>query len=238
MFKLCAKDFRACRWWWLLVLVVFILNISLNAAHNFLFMIATLALALGCLVLTLVQEFISKTEVLYGSLPLTRRTIVGGRYLLAAFLAVGAVVVTSTYVLFLKSVVRLEPMSLGLGRLLSVEGLAGFALVAAFLVTFYLPLFHRFGLAKSAVVFSLTVTALAAGLFGLARLPVLKKVIDRLPARPGSAGDPGLAIVSAIGQAREALGTPVFLVLSVVIIALLTAVSVRLSIRYYERVDL
>jgi hypothetical protein len=128
---MCLKDFLAGRWWWLLILAVCGLNLVMNAGHNLFLMVITAVLVMTCLFLTFLQDYVNKTEALYASLPLTRATIVAGRYLLMAFLAAGGLLFALSSVLVLKSGFHLRPLDLDPRLWASLDGLIGYGLAMA-----------------------------------------------------------------------------------------------------------
>lgn len=235
MLKLCAKDFLAGRWWWLLALIVYGLNLTMNTAHDLFVMVATAVLVIACLILTLVQDYVSKTEALYGSLPLTRATIVGGRYLLMAFLSAGGYLVALACAFFLKSMLPLQPMTLDPRPWVSVDGLTGYVLAMAAFAALYLPLYYRFGLGKSTVAFTLVILAMVVSVLTFKPLAALKSVLSRGFEPPGRAGDAASRIVGAIAGIRQALGTPAFLAAAIILVVLILTISIRLSVRVYEK---
>ncbi|MDH4272253.1 MAG: ABC-2 transporter permease, partial [Candidatus Aminicenantes bacterium] len=89
MLKLCYKDYLASRWLWLSVAVLFILYIIQPLGQTIIMMMLGSLAVYAVLAVTLIFEDQSRTEVLYASLPLKRRTIVRGRYLLAGIIVLG-----------------------------------------------------------------------------------------------------------------------------------------------------
>ncbi|OGD27681.1 MAG: hypothetical protein A2Y56_03175 [Candidatus Aminicenantes bacterium RBG_13_63_10] len=238
MFKLCRKDFLACRWWWLLVLAVYGLNWMFAFRQSLGVMFLTLLLAGGCLAVTFYQDHLHKTEVLYGSLPLTRGRIVRGRYLLTGFLSAGALVVAFAYGSLLRSVFGIDDLRLSLSALGSMEGLTGYALAVAFLAALYFPLHYRLGAGKAVLAFFLSLLVLAVAVPGLGQLGLIPAPLARFVSSPGFLKDIGLGIIGMIGRVSLALGTPLFLAAAVGLASIVLAVSIRLATRFYEKTDL
>ncbi len=238
MFKLCAKDFLACRWWWLLALALFGLNWMFAFRQSLGIMLLTILLVGGCLAITFYQDQLSKTEILYGSLPVTRATLVRGRYLLAGLLSLGAVAVSFVYGTFLMAVFGLSDLQVSLKALGSVEGLSGYAVILAFLTSLYFPLRYRFGAGKAVFAFFLCLLVLAVVVPGLGEIGLIPASLARRVTAPDFLKDIGLGIVGLLGQLRRALGTAPFLAASAGLASIMIAVSIRLSIRSYQKADL
>jgi hypothetical protein len=232
MLKLCLKDFRASRRWWLLFLAAYCLNWAYPLEQNIGFMAFTLALAAACLATTMYQDYLTQTEILYGSLPLTRAQIVRGRYLLAGLLALGAGAFGFGYGLCLQSGLRFRLVHLDFGALGSLEGLTGYVLTVAFLTGLYFPFYYRLGTGRGSFAFLLVLLASAAGLAGLFGSGLMGDLFA------GSGKDTGLRILSALARIREGLGTIPFAALGLGLAVLITGFSLRLSIRFYSRSDL
>ena len=238
MLKLCYKDFLACRWWWLLVLAFYGLNWMFALRQSLGIMLLTLLLVGGCLAVTFYQEQLHKTEVLYGSLPLTRARVVRGRYLLAGILALGSLAVSFAYGSFLQAVFGIDDLRLSLSALGSMEGLTGYALTLAFLTSLYFPLHYRLGAGKAVLAFFLCLLALAVAVPGLAELGLMPGPLARRVTAPDFLKDIGLELVGLLDQVRRALGTAPFLAASAGLASIMIAVSIRLSIRLYQKADL
>jgi len=238
MLKLCYKDFLAGRWLWLLALALFGLNWMFAFRQSLGIMLLTLLLVGGCLAITFFQDQLNKTEVLYGSLPLTRAAIVRGRYLLAGLLSLAALVVSFAYGAFLKAVFGLGDLRISLKALGSVEGLAGYALILAFLTSLYFPLHYRFGAGRAVLLFFLCLLILAVAVPGLGELQLIPASLARRVAAPDFLKDIGLSLVGLLGQIREALGTAVFLASAAGLASTMIAASIRLSIQTYQKTDL
>jgi len=238
MLKLCRKDFLACRWWWMLALALFGLNWMFALRQSLGIMLLTILLVGGCLAITFYQDQLNKTEVLYASLPLTRAALVRGRYLLAGLLSLGAAAVSFVYGTFLMAVFGLSDLQVSLKALASVDGLVGYALALAFLTSLYFPLHYRLGAGKAVLAFFLCLLALAVAVPGLGELGLMPAPLARFVSSPGFLKDIGLRIIGMTGQVSLALGTPLFLAAAVGLASIMIAVSVRLSIRLYQKADL
>jgi hypothetical protein len=238
MIKLCAKDFLAGRWWWLLALVFYGLNIAMNTGHALFFMVATPALVATCLILTLVQDYVNKTEALYVSLPLTRATIVAGRYGLAAFLTAGGFLIALGSAFVLKSALSLQSMNFSPRPWASIDGLTGYVLAMASFAALYLPLYYRLGLGRSTAAFGLIMLAVAVGILTLKPMAALRRMLGRGLESPEPSGDAAFSIVGAVGHVRQAMGTPAFLAAAAIAVALMLVASFRLSVKFYEKNDL
>lgn len=153
MLKLCYKDYLASRWLWLSAVILYFLYIVEPMGQSVMVMVFGAMYIFGSLAITLIWEEQNRTEALYASLPLTRRQIVSGRYLLVGFIVLaGAAVIFGTVVLGL-ALLRAPAYQSALGPLLSAEAGVGYFFTAVVLLTGFLPLYYRLGLAKGGLVF-------------------------------------------------------------------------------------
>jgi hypothetical protein len=235
MFKLCYKDYLASRWLWLSAAILYLLYILQPLGQSLMVMAFGAMAIFGALSITLIWEEQNRTEALYASLPLTRRQIVSGRYLLAGLLALaGAALIFGTAVPAL-ALLRAPAYQSALGPLLSVEAAVGYLFIAGFLVAGFLPLYYRFGLAKGNLAFLSGLVALGLGAAGIERLA--SRTLKIIPPlfTPDFLKDPGRGAVDLLRSFREALGFPLFIVLTLIVMTALVLVSLRLSIRTYEK---
>jgi ABC-2 type transport system permease protein len=237
MLKLCAKDFIASRWLWLLVIAADILYIPFPLQQNLGLMVGALALVLGCIIATLFLEDRLKTETLYSSLPLKRSTMVLSRYLLTGFLTLGCGVFVFGYGYFLSSVVKLRFVQIDFQSLLTAEGVAGFIVFTAFIAALFYPFYFRLGLGRGSFIFAAVLLALGIIFTGLERLAAHVFRFTRPLFTEEFLKDPGLGIVRALGGIENSLGQPLFISSALILIAGMLFLSIRLSIRFYEKRD-
>lgn len=238
MLKLCFKDFLACRWWWLLLVVFYGFSWMFPFRQNLGFMLYTLTLAACGLAITLSQDYMNKTEILYASLPLTRAEIVGGRYLLTGFLGLAAGLYAFALASLLNSVFHFRWTKLDLGALTSPEGLTGFALALILLASLYFPFYYRFGVGRANFAFLLSLLAAALLISGLGRLHILPSSLVLRVRSPEFAKDIGAGIIGLLGQVRRQWGTPLFVAAAGGLASIILAVSIRLSIRFYKKAEI
>lgn len=239
MLKLCLKDFRACRWLWLLAVLIFILSAASPIGWmGLMYMLMGALLVFGCLQITEFVEAKNKTEVLFVSLPLKRSTIVSGRYLLAGFLVLaGGAAVFGTLI----PVSRLVPSSqlrMNPGLMLSIEGVAGYVFFVSVIVAFYLPFSFGFGPTRGNFWFVIALMAFSAIIFGAERrLPAaLRNRIESLVLSPDQ--DIVGAFIRQIASLRKNLGGGVFILAALAATAAAAGISLALSIRLYEKREL
>jgi hypothetical protein len=235
MLKLCIKDFVASRWLWLLVITSDILCFTFSSQQNLLFMISGIGLVLVCVFITLFLEDRYKTEVFYASLPLKRSTIASARYVLVGLLAFVCGVWTFFYGYFLNSVVKLRFFKIDLDSLYSVEGVAGNLFMTALLAALFFPFYFRHGLSRGSFVFAIVCLALGSLLIGIERLAADVFHLIRPLLTSEFLKDPGLGIIGAIGGIKARLGVPLFVGALLILMAGMLLVSIRLSIRFYEK---
>ena len=236
MLKLCFKDYLAGRWFWLLTLLLYLV-FGLQASHlrSGLILLLSPVFFLAWLAISDVIDEKHKTAALYASLPLTRATIVRGRYLLAGILALAGAACAF-------GLIGLAGLVRGIGapdaiwhRLLSIEGFAGLVLVSNILAALYLPFSFAFGPGKAAIVFPAVLAAGAAVLFGLERL--VTKTLHLAPPlfTPGLWRDPGGRIAGLFDAAGRMSGGFGPLLFALAVSAGILACSAATSVRAYRR---
>jgi hypothetical protein len=237
MLKLCFKDYLAGRWLWLATLALFLIFAAQAASFRsgFLLLLGP-ALVLGCLAISDILDDKNGAARLYASLPLTRRTIVRGRYLLAGGLALSVAACTF-------GMIGLAPLLPPIGkpdalwpRLLSLEGLAGFLVASIILFSLYLPVVFAFGPGKTVIVLPAVLAAAAAAAFGLERLAAAVFGFSPVFFAPGFWRDPAGRAAEILAAARSggivALGTALVLTVAAL------AGSLALATRAFERREL
>ena len=235
MLRLCYKDCLACRWLWLSIAALYLLYIVQPLGQSVMVMAFGVMSVFGALSVNLIWEDQYRTEALYAGLPLTRRRIVGGRYLLAGFIGLaGAALIFGSAFLALFAL-RAPAYQSALKPLLSVEAATGYVVVAGFLAAGFLPLYYRFGLAKGNLVFLCGLAAMGLAIAGLERLA--SRTLKIIPPlfTPGFFKDPGTGSTGLVRSAVEALGLPLFIALFLIVLSALIFASFRLSVRTYEK---
>ncbi len=228
MFRLCRKDWIAGRWAWLGFLVMFELYVSQPGMMGFFFPLLGAGLVLGSLFVTFALDDRGGADALYGSLPLKRSTVVGGRYLLAGLLtATGAAIVFGTLPL-LDALTKARHELPAATFLLSPEGVVGFVLSVAPPMLIFLPLAFGYGFGRGTIRF-----VIVAGVFGLMATVVAGPRMARV-----LSGNPVREAVRVLGTIRGSLGTPLFIAAAVLVTAGLTTISLALSLKAYERREL
>jgi len=235
MLKLCGKDFMAGRWWWLLFMASYVLYFTFPLMQSLGLMVGAVALITACVFVTLFLEDRFKTEVFYASLPIRRSSIVLARYVLTAFLSLACLVFVFFYGYLLISVVKLRWIAIDLGSLLSLDGLTGYVVFITFLAALYFPFYFRHGLARGSFIFAAVLLGLVIVLAGAERLTTNVLHLTETLFVPEFLKDPGLGIIRTIGTVRDSLGLPLFVGAGFLLMAGMLVISVRLSVRFYER---
>jgi hypothetical protein len=235
MLKLCAKDFVACRWWWLLVIAVFLLYWTFPFRSSLALMLGAVVLTSGWIAVALTLEDRYRTEAFYCSLPLRRSTIVLGRYVLAGILAPAGGILVFLYAHLLNSVTLFGPTKIALAPFLTVEGVTTFVLFMAVLVSLYLPFYFRYGLGRGTLAFAAAVLVLAAGIAGLGRLAVALFNLRSPLFTAEFLKDPGLGMLRTFAAVKETLSLPAFLAAVLALLMGAVLLSVTLSVRFYQK---
>ncbi len=238
MLKLCYKDYLASRWLWLSVAVLFILYIIQPMGQTMIIMTLAALSVYATLSVTLIYEDQNRTETLYASLPLQRRTIVRGRYLLAGLIIIGGAAVVFGSAALTLALFKTPAYEKALSPLLSVDGIGGFLFTAVFILAVYLPLYYRFGLGRGNVIYLGVLFGLLFVAAGLERIAsgALRIIPPLFTA--GFLKEPGRGMIDLVGSAREELGPFLFCLFGLGLSALLAMLSLRVSIRFYERKEL
>lgn len=238
MFKLCYKDYLASRWLWLSVAVLFILYIIQPMGQILIVMTLGALSVYAALSVTLIYEEQNRTETLYASLPLDRKTTVRGRYLLSGLIALGGAAVVFGSAALILALFKGPAYDKALSPLLSLNGVAGFILAAVLLLAVFLPLYYRFGLGRGNIAYLGVLSGLLLALAGLER--IASGTLRIIPPLLTSdfLKDPGRGTLGLIASARGALGLPLFIACALVILSFLAAVSLRISTRLYEGKEL
>jgi len=235
MLKTCRKDYLAVRWFWLGSAVLYLLYVIQPLASSLLLMAFGMMLVLADLMIPLFIEDKDKTEILFASLPTSRKDIVRGRHLMAGFLLAGGVLLIFGSAAGIKKIFSAPSYQKSLSPLLTVEGVAGFLIAAGLLTASYLPLYHRLGLGRGNMVFFMGGLALLGAAAGLERLA--SKTLNLIPPlfTADFLKDPGQGLIGRIGAARTEMGTPLFVAATAALLAALFWISARLSTRFYRR---
>jgi len=239
MFKLVRKDLRMTRIFWLPAIFsywVFLLTFHEYAwAELFIGITLTAAMAGSFLYI----DEMSRTDPLFGALPLSRRDIVWGRYLTTA------VIVGISLILFFGGTASIRTilgdMAANLDGLLTVR--AGLAIAASvfFLMSLFFPMYFKLGLGKASIRLVILLLGTLIVLSGLAQLFSI-----RIPGAPpeGDESAPGIflsipMLLQALARRAEAaLGEPLLALLTVALCASVVYLSLCLSVRFFSQRDL
>jgi hypothetical protein len=235
MLRLCYKDYLAGRWLWLSIAILYVLYIIQPMGQSILIMVFGLLAVYGVLAINLIFEDQNRTEILYASLPLKRRTIVRGRYLLAGFIVLGGAAVIFGSAALTLALLKASAYDKALSPLLSREGIAGFLFAAVLFLAVFLPLYYRFGLGKANIILMGGLFLLVLAVAGLERFA--SGTLGLIPPQFGGGflRDPGRGMINLVGSAMEVLRPPVFISLALGFSALLVWLSLRVSTGIYER---
>jgi hypothetical protein len=238
MLKLCYKDYLAGRWLWLTVAVLFILYIIQPMGQTTIIMTLGVLAVYAALSVSMIFEDQGRTETLYASLPLKRRTIVRGRYLLAGLIVVGGAAVVFGSAALTLALLKAPAYEKALLPVLSVDGMTGFLFVSAFLLAVFMPLYYRFGLGKGNVIYVGGLVAFLVIMTGLERLASRTLHLIGPVFTADFLRDPARGLLGLIGSTREALGPTLFICCILGVLTVLVATSLRLSTSFYDKKEL
>ena len=235
MLKLCVKDWIACwRLWPALLFLLLLSTVWLFSAS--IALLTGAILVVGWLGISAGLEEKNGTEVLSASLPLTRAAIVRGRYLLAGLMIPAATVFILGGIPLIR-LLRPPRIPSTAVRLLTLEGVAAFLVIAAAAAAYALPLYFRLGFGRAAAAFGISLPLIAVAAVGLGKLAAAWGWIRAIPTR-SFLRDPALLVLGELARWKTAVGTLVFAVLGTALPAVILWISMRLSILAYRKRDL
>ena len=219
MRALALKDLRVLRpWWWLIVPghMLFGAN-GIVSPQSFFAMNVTLAWAFT--VILLLIEWTQDADRFLGSLPVSREDVVRARYAQVLGAAFGATILYVLYgrVLFVFATERLLERWPGTPGWESVDGLLTFFLTVWLVSVAFLPFHFRWGLGKGSWLFLVCMAAMVVGATALVRW---------------------ISLSWTLTAVSEVAGTAVTLIVALALGAVLGWLSLRVSIRFYDRRDL
>lgn len=226
MLKLVGKDLLAARW--ILLCGAAVLSLySLQPFFSAGFILAAGgALALAGQATVFFLEDRNKTEILYLSLPVSRASIVGARYLLGAVLLAAGGAMVFGIIGWAGALMHVPRPAGGFPGLLSIEAAALFFPLTAFFLSLYLPFYHRFSFGRGTLLF--TAAGVLCAALGAAGLKAA--LSDAFASGGGEA-----VIFGAVRVLRLSLGTPLFVLAAAAAVFIPFLVSLFLSTRFYAR---
>lgn len=209
------------------VLAVFVLAALQTLPSDEAFFILGVAFAGTLSIYVPVIEWFQETDPMLHSLPVRRGTVVLARYLMAiAAGGVAGVAWTTTGRLLLPI---LDAGRTAPGMWMTLDGALTFLVAVGLLVSFFLPLYFRFGMGKGALAFlgmSVGLLALGYGTAGLAGGPARPHTVGLLP--------PSTLIQARVAALMGSLGPAGTLTVLLVGIAAIYGASLKLSQRWFE----
>jgi hypothetical protein len=183
------------------------------------FFAMNVALAWAFTVILLAIDWTQDADRFVGSLPVSREDVVRARYGEVLGAAVGATILYMLYgrVLFVFATQRLLERWPGARGWETAEGLLAFFLTVWLVSIVFLPFLFRWGLGKGSWLFLVCMAPVIVGTAALAR---------------------GLSVSWTLTAVSEVAGTPVTVIVALCLGAVLGGLSLRVSIRFYDRRDL
>ena len=179
-----------------------------------------------------------QADPLFAALPVTRRSLVAGRYLAWGVVTAAGLALFLAYTALLHA--GFSERAARLDSLVSFEGAAAFLVGTALAGLVFLPFNFRFGLWRgvwlfTAAGFGLSVVALNVA----ARLaPADVCPLAPAPSLPGIAGSTGRGLRVLAWAIDRFMGRPAVVAAAAVVLTLLAALSYRLSVVFYRNRDL
>jgi len=171
-----------------------------------------------------------KAHAVFCSLPLSRRSVVWGRYFSSfAIVLIGAALCYG-YGRLLNAVT--EPVGVVDGVVMLNRGMPVLLGASLLLLSVFLPFYFRFGILRGAVFFGLAALAGAVVFVGIR---ALSQPLDAAIRRVGGVWE---GLLAGLAAARNGLGPAAFLAAAVAVAAGLATLSIFLSVRYYRKREL
>ncbi len=195
------------------------------------FFLITMVFSLMLALATNIVDDKSGVDAFFCCLPLSRSTLVRGRYL-SSLLAIAAG--TVTYVVYGAVLDRLL-VDGDLASNLSWAEMVTFLSVPVLLVSLFYPIYYRLGFDSGAIVLVMILTILLLG------------VTDLLGLLGGSTGgaagvsewrDPVVTLIGKVGEVSRTVGESLFPILAMLSLGALVGCSMGLSIRLFRQRDL
>lgn len=219
MRALVLKDLRVLRPWWWLIVPGHMLFGANGIFSPQAFFAVNVALAWAFTLILLIIEWTQDADRFLGSLPVSREDMVRARYAEVLGAAVGATILYAVYgrVLLVFATERLLERWPGAPGWESGEGLLAFFLTVWLVTIVFLPFHLRWGLGKASWLFLVCMAPVVVGAAALVRW---------------------LSLSWTLTAVSEVTGTAVTLILALALGAVLGWLSLRVSVRFYDRRDL
>ncbi|MBN2198370.1 MAG: ABC-2 transporter permease [Candidatus Aminicenantes bacterium] len=239
MFRLIVKDFKVAGIFWLPALILYLLSISTFVQVNLVYLLVNMVIAFILVLAVPIVEDTQRLEPFLCSLPLKRRQVVGARYLSAGMILLASLAIMETAAPLFSAVFEIEGARPGI--LLSPAGALSFLLPMIVFLSLFLPLYFRLGLGKALSILPIVILALSAFFGAVIRLAAwlihepwtaifpLDAEIGVVPYKP---------FLPLASRLTNSLGTPAGWALILLAGGVIVALSLRVSIRCYEKKDL
>ena len=233
VFCIFLKDLRVARKWLLIITPFYLVYaaqfFSITPLYLIVNMLNTFVLAMG---VTIIDDY-HKAHTLLCSMPVRRRTLVAARYFSSILMLTLGMAACFAYGLLLNRFVTIDYGSFDLSLIGST--IVPYLAITALLLCLFFPFYFRFGILKGVIVFTISVTALVVLSVGL--LSLLRAIgIESIGTWVQSISEPrGMAIFTIVSRMRDAIAPALFVPLVCGFLGAVLAISVLLSIRYYEK---
>ncbi len=229
MAHLVLKDFRAMKWYFLMVLANWILY-SFAMTRFGLYINGSLIFTMILPVIFILVDTAHNTEILNCSLPVKRRTIVRARYSSSCIMILAGFLITLILGAGVENMMEIE-MQIA-SDLLSIQGIALFILIAMSATAILLPFYYKYGLRTGFPVFLGFAAAVLIILSGIEYIISIIRGYEMfmMPIFSG--------IITFVAEFSSEIGTIPFRILSLVVIVSIVLLSMKLSEKYYDKRDL
>ena len=179
-----------------------------------------------------------QADPLFAALPVTRRSLVAGRYLAWGVVTAAGLALFLAYTALLHA--GFSERAARLDSLVSFEGAAAFLVGTALAGLVFLPFNFRFGLWRGVWLFTAAGFGLSVVALNVAACLAPADVCPLAPASslPGIAGSTGRGLRVLAWAIDRFMGRPAVVAAAAVVLTLLAALSYRLSVVFYRNRDL
>jgi len=179
-----------------------------------------------------------QADPLFAALPVTRRSLVAGRYLAWGVVTAAGLALFLAYTALLHA--GFSERAARLDSLVSFEGAAAFLVGTALAGLVFLPFNFRFGLWRGVWLFTAAGFGLSVVALNVAARLAPADVCPLAPASslPGIAGSTGRGLRVLAWAIDRFMGRPAVVAAAAVVLTLLAALSYRLSVVFYRNRDL
>jgi len=233
MFALIRKDLIACRLFLIIGLAIYVLYAMAAFQQPLIFFIMNIGATILLVLMPIVVDDKFRIDTLVCYLPPSRRTVVMARYVNALIALLGGLGLQYGFGAILS--VYFEKQ--GFWTLCAPQAVFAFCIVPVALVSLYLPCFFRLGLGRGTFVFAILIAVLTILMSSPFFASGLLSGKGGFELTPELVQHPEMAFVALIDHIAASVGSARFYTITALSTVALVAVSVFVSIRFFQQRD-